>query len=135
MRRLERGQEHRDLGELGPGHPPVFRVGSELRFEHRQHTGCAVRSEEGYPTRRLAAVGVAPLKERGLPYELGTRVLASAEQQYEVVGRFTNPQNVLKPIHLRVFRLPHVLGLCRPRRSRRARTHLCRARGVFGSKL
>jgi hypothetical protein len=36
VRRLERGQEHRDFGKLTPEHPPVFRVGPELRFEHGQ---------------------------------------------------------------------------------------------------
>jgi hypothetical protein len=36
VKRLERGQEHRDFGKLDPAHPPIFRVGPELRFEHGQ---------------------------------------------------------------------------------------------------
>jgi hypothetical protein len=40
----------------------------------------------------------------------------------------TSPHDVLKPIRSRPFRLPNVLGVRRPRRPRRARTRLCRAR-------
>ena len=46
MRRLERGQEHCDFGNRGPGHPAVLRVRPELRFEHGQLVDRAARSEE-----------------------------------------------------------------------------------------
>src|SRR4029450_7436767 len=48
-----------------------------------------------------------------LPQELGTRVFAPAEQEYEVVGGLTSPHDVLKPIRSRPFRLPNVLGVRR----------------------
>jgi hypothetical protein len=52
MRRLERGQQHRDFGKCGPGDPAVLRVSPELRFETANSSTALLAAKSDIPRAR-----------------------------------------------------------------------------------